>query len=829
MHRRELERLAGFVVMVLCCQLARAGDWKDITSWLCPGQSEIPKAVTTTIDYGKDLPDGRLIQGTNYEYMVVAVGNNYSQESNTATNTPRKVVVLVRGYGDPNPNYWAAMSNHLAGDHFEVWDATSALDGRNSVYWNVSQLQGFINAQVVAQIEQGRPAPQRLSILAHSMGGVITREYLARGPQIPVDCVVMLSPANCGSWLANQSLDLWWLPGLPNPGWVSTYDMCVQNALLFNRTHHILPGRSTGRRYYTAAGTDADSLFGGTPGSVIRTWVRGNHPDLSQVQPYELANDGVITMQSSWGQVSRADAHFTFPTLPEAEVIRDFGVVGFDETRTAGLNHFAIISSRALYDSWIKPKLLALSGMPAPPLGGIAKQKKDGGEGETSAVQWAAAFSGVIRNLELTNFPVVVDTSAQAQFALLWSTGTLAFALIRPDGVRITPASTNTHPEVSYRQDAAAAVYTVLNPTTGVWRVEIAGSDVGAAGTDYGGLVLLWNELGLAIERGEAFHPTHGTLQITGRLAEGPTPILNATVGGLVVRPDGTTNELVLLDDGLHGDGAANDGLYGAVFTNTAQKGVYALRLQASGLKPGGEAFQRVGVGQTTFNAFEPTAAFTDSYDDYGIDLAPTNGLIDYFVIEVGVRAVATGDFTVAGTLTATNGVEIATVLANLVVTNIGTQTVLLKFDATAIHDSKARGGFDLRNLVLCGTGANFAPLDSRSFAYATAGYDWNQFQFSDKDADGLSDTEERDVYHTNPELADSDADALSDHEELFLYHTNPLSPDTDGDQMPDGWEVAHRLNPLLGDANLDFDNDGLTDSQETDSVVGCLATSWNP
>ena len=32
---------------------------------------------------------------------------------------------------------------------------------------------------------------------------------------------------------------------------------------------------------------------------------------------------------------------------------------------------------------------------------------------------------------------------------------------------------------------------------------------------------------------------------------------------------------------------------------------------------------------------------------------------------------------------------------------------------------------------------------------------------------------------------------------------------------MPDGWEIAHGLNPLVNDASLDPDGDGLTNLQE--------------
>ena len=61
---------------------------------------------------------------------------------------------------------------------------------------------------------------------------------------------------------------------------------------------------------------------------------------------------------------------------------------------------------------------------------------------------------------------------------------------------------------------------------------------------------------------------------------------------------------------------------------------------------------------------------------------------------------------------------------------------------------------------------------------------------------------------------ADPDQDGLSNLEE-YRNNTNPLNADTDGDGMPDGWEVAHRLNPTYNDANEARFQDGLSNLQK--------------
>lgn len=69
-----------------------------------------------------------------------------------------------------------------------------------------------------------------------------------------------------------------------------------------------------------------------------------------------------------------------------------------------------------------------------------------------------------------------------------------------------------------------------------------------------------------------------------------------------------------------------------------------------------------------------------------------------------------------------------------------------------------------------------------------------------DTDGDGLTDTDETQVYLTNPNNADSDADGLTDGEEVLNFHTNPLNADTDFGGVSDGEEVlVFGSNPLDG------------------------------
>lgn len=139
----------------------------------------------------------------------------------------------------------------------------------------------------------------------------------------------------------------------------------------------------------------------------------------------------------------------------------------------------------------------------------------------------------------------------------------------------------------------------------------------------------------------------------------------------------------------------------------------------------------------------------------------------------------------------------------------------------------------------------------SQQLSYEKASEDVNLLK-SDRDNDGLSDTDENYIYSTditNPDtdgdgmpdgweiryriynnitftwsleptnssdaLDDFDKDGLTNFEE-YIHGIDPLNPDTDEDGMPDGWEVYYGLNPNnASDKDEDFDNDGLSNYEE--------------
>jgi len=94
--------------------------------------------------------------------------------------------------------------------------------------------------------------------------------------------------------------------------------------------------------------------------------------------------------------------------------------------------------------------------------------------------------------------------------------------------------------------------------------------------------------------------------------------------------------------------------------------------------------------------------------------------------------------------------------------------------------------------------------IDGDGYANAQDAFPFDPTEWLDTDHDGIG----------NNADADDDNDGLSDVDEVAAG-TDPLNPDSDRDGMYDGWELAHRLNPLVDDANGDLDGDGASNLQE--------------
>jgi Bacterial TSP3 repeat len=95
-----------------------------------------------------------------------------------------------------------------------------------------------------------------------------------------------------------------------------------------------------------------------------------------------------------------------------------------------------------------------------------------------------------------------------------------------------------------------------------------------------------------------------------------------------------------------------------------------------------------------------------------------------------------------------------------------------------------------------------------------------------DRDADDVSDQDEINIYHSDPNKRDTDGDGVNDGNEVNNEKSNPTSTDTDGDGLSDHDEYFTWHTMLyLGDT----DQDGSTDKQEVDAGTKPLDSASHP
>ncbi|NIO70652.1 MAG: hypothetical protein GTN71_16875, partial [Anaerolineae bacterium] len=286
---------------------------------------------------------------------------------------------------------------------------------------------------------------------------------------------------------------------------------------------------------------------------------------------------------------------------------------------------------------------------------------------------------------------VVVDSRGPARFYLTWDEGDLSLTLIDPQGRRIDQREAEKDGGIwhlSLGTDIIANLesYVVEEASPGRWQMVIKRAcpepcpersrresrrdDDGLAPVSFSAYVALESELTLTLSTDGGRHRRGQEIILTATLASPAGPVTEAAVEAEVVRPDGSSQNIFLLDDGAHHDRAAGDGVYGGIYSDADVGGYYPLFVSAHGTWQGRE-FER---GAEMLIPISPQSAslglsserigtLAGTYADQGQD-TDGDGRYERLLVDVGVEVTQASEFALAGTLVDSRGDEIVSTVA---------------------------------------------------------------------------------------------------------------------------------------------------------------------
>jgi pimeloyl-ACP methyl ester carboxylesterase len=588
-------------------------------------------------------------------------------------------VVLVHGWQDSEmveKSQFKYMARWLERDGFDVYYATGISPERN-LHRNVQKLRETIER---AKADSGA---SRVSLIAHSMGGLVARAYVESALYSgDVAQVFMLGTPQAG-------LDLWHgyllRQVVRNSGMPSLQELTPEHMLLFNRAHHPRPDVC----YYLIAG------------NYRNIDMNGHGPPPLHLPP----GDGIVTLES---------AHAL--TGPSVCPIITADLHGWG-TDISLLNLPSYLWPNRTYNSHLRNQLRT---------GDRGYRMEDAAERESAPPAQPQVHTPFIEGRlsagQTVTETVAVDSRGPARFYLTWDEGDLSLTLIDPQGRRIDQDEAEKDEEtwhLSLDTDIMTHLesYVVEEASRGRWQMVIKRDNDGLAPVSFSACVALESELTLTLSTGGERHRRGQEIIITATLALPAGPVTGATVEAEVVRPDGSAQVIPLSDDGAHHDQAAGDGVYGGIYSDADVGGYYPLFVSAHGTWQDRE-FER---GAETLVPVSPQAAsLASTYADRGQD-TDGDGRHERLLVDVGVEVTQASDFALTGTLVDNLGNEIASTVSYASL-DVGSREMMLAFDGKLISDHGAGRPYRLNQVILMDVSGTAIEVDEANNVYLTGG-----------------------------------------------------------------------------------------------------------
>lgn len=300
-------------------------------------------------------------------------------------------------------------------------------------------------------------------------------------------------------------------------------------------------------------------------------------------------------------------------------------------------------------------------------------------------------------------YDVPVDGCAEVRFNVVWNYDcALVVRLQTPTGEMIDPSGTNSsnrYRSTAYSQESnAEAEYAITSPSAGLWKLIVeAANDVPVAGVPFLVHVSAMTDLLLLQHHSSREIAPDGRISVQAIVSRANQPIAgNLSLTGRFTRPDEQSMAFPLYDDGLHQDGAAGDGLFGAEISNTSISGEYGLTLTASGTNDNNQIFQRVGA--SAFAVTSLKAKLTGSVQEMAVD-TDSSGRYDELRVALGIVVTQASTFLVSAELSAAS--QLLDSAVREVQLTAGAHTIELVFDGTRVGQSRIDGPYTISAIRL--------------------------------------------------------------------------------------------------------------------------------
>jgi len=633
------------------------------------------------------------------------------------------------------------------------------LDTSRSVSENAEFMQNYMRQVVRPRLSD----EVVVDLIGHSMGGLIARAYVQQiysliskiYPEIQISggretAVLVSRSGRVGVHRGNVGVQRVVTIGTPHSGaalaeaWVHNFmvlpafiirisaveDLSFRGAANLNKVYPPYPGV----QYilipvitsYGALPSDFGEFGLGYLSTIIETWLLLLYPDLI-TQP----SDGVVHVWSANWLYNEVNPRM--PGLKDvigpntSNVIRENPIdMGLDQGA-----HFNVIHAEDKISEWMKKYLTIIKFSKFRKNEIIIANSRQ--QSLSEPIQVSSLWQGLIKQAEVQEHVVTIDTPSITAFVVNWWAGDVVFELQTPTGEWITEETANGNDVIfDYLPNlliGKAKVFLIKNASQGRWVMRVRGeSDIPPDGTPALMWAVFYSPLKLNIEIPKAIYSIGEGTVLKAQLTKAGQPVTGATVTAEVIQPDGQLVTVNLLDDGEHQDGRAGDGVYGAVLTNLTEPGTYRFIVTAKGQtrQEGGTNFERSAMG--SFEVASPAARLAGGYADEGMD-EDNDGLFERLRVDVQVQVQQAGNFTLSGALADGSGRIITQASVSFEAATSGVVTVSLPFDGESIGNWGYSGRFQLRDITLLHqTDRGWIIADIQEHPYDTREYQANQF-----------------------------------------------------------------------------------------------------